>query len=101
TADFIIFANGEYVYSDSWRAEGAAGGSFSAGPPDSAIGNTLAKLSLAAIPASSYQKWDSHYSKLYEIAAWQGEAWGRAGLEFVTPDTKKTIQQFHKAALKK
>jgi hypothetical protein len=109
TADFIFFAHGEYIYSfiaanGKQGGGGVVFGSTSHGDTNVEL-NTLAKLSVAAIPASDYRQWQSDVANLFEKAKWQEVVWGefrRDGqLSYQEPPTKKLVQQFHKQALKK
>lgn len=108
TADFIFFAHGEYVYS-LIAASGRGGGGVIFGSSmqgDTSMElNTLARLSVAAIPASEYRQWQSDIPNLFEKARWQEVAWGQfhrdQEMRYEDPPTKKLVQQFHKQALKK
>lgn len=108
TADFVFFAHGEYVFSMFASNGGGGGSGFVAlsGQGDTSLElNTLAKLSLAAIPVSDYRQWQSDVPNLFEKAKWRDEAWGEIRHDgqraYEAPSAKKMVQQFHKQALKK
>lgn len=109
TADFIFFANGQYIYTISATGnQGRSSGmiSIAGGQGDSSLAlNTLAKLSLAAIPASDYHQWQSDIPNLFEKAKWQEEVWGEFRRDretrYTAPSAKNLVQQFHKHAVKK
>ncbi len=108
-ADFIFFAHGEYIFSFiSPNGNGRGGGGvIGAAAQDDANTelNTLARLNLAAIPASEYRQWNSDVASLFEKAKWREVALGEfrrdQTIKFEEPPTKKLVQQFHKQALKK
>ncbi len=105
-ADFILFANGDYVHTYFITRPGMSGGTINPGGGDSEIGPTLARVSVAAIPATAYRRWHSHFSELFTMAKWHDESWGKVQMEdhsvtLEEPSVQKLIQQFHKQALKK
>lgn len=102
-ADFVLFANGDYVHSYFASIPGASASGVTPGSGDSEIGPTLARLSAVAISASDYHRWHGHFSELFRMAKWRDESWGRTHMRapFEEPSVKKLIQQFHKQALKK
>lgn len=108
-ADFIFFAHGEYVFSffvGGGKGRGGTSVVMTSGQGDKDLElNTLAKLSLAAIPISDYHHWQSEVAKLFEKAKWRESVWGEIRRDMHThyeePPTKKLVQQFHKQALKK
>lgn len=107
TADFVFFAHGEYVFSVFASHGGGYTGSVAvSGQGDTSVElNTLAKLSVAAIPASDYRQWQSDVPHLFEKAKWRDELWGEIRQAsqriYEEPSAKKLVQQFHKQALKK
>lgn len=109
TADFVFFAHGEYVYAmfaSNSRGGGSGFTTFSSRQSDNSMElNTLAKLSVAAIPASDYRQWQSDVPHLFEKAKWRDELWGEIRQDsqriYEEPSAKKLAQQFHKQALKK
>lgn len=109
TADFIFFAHGEYVFSffvGGGKSSGGTGVVIMSGQGDTNMElNTLAKLSLAAIPVSDYRHWQSDVASLFEKAKWRETVWGEIRRDLHThyeePPTKKLVQQFHKQVLKK
>lgn len=109
TADLILFAHGEYIYSFAATADRGRGtviiATSGGGDGNTADLNTLARLSVAAIAASDYRQWQSDVAHLFEKAKWQEEVWGEFRREgnkpFDEPSAQKLVQQFHKQALKK
>ena len=108
-AHFIFFAHGEYIFSfissnGNRRGGGVVIGAAAQDDSNTEL-NTLARLNLAAIPASEYRQWNSDVANLFEKAKWREVALGEFRSDpqpsYQEPPTKKLVQQFHKQALKK
>ncbi len=108
-ADFVFFAQGEYIFSfvslnNNGRGGGVVIGAAAQDDANTEL-NTLARLNLAAIPASEYRQWNSDVTSLFEKAKWREVALGEfrreQSMKYEEPPTKKLVQQFHKQALKK
>lgn len=108
SADFIFFAQGEYLFHMRITSPDGRGASSVLRAGDDASGDTprseaRTRVLGAAVPAAAYREWQSGVRQLLDKGKWQGEDWGAQGQRatFEEASAKKLTQRFHKEALKK